>query len=82
MEPKPSIRYLRYLMAKHRVHARQCILVEDSMANLRAAKKLGMRTVLITGFARHMRGAACADIVVKSVLDLRQHAKRLMCAVE
>lgn len=71
--PKPSRAYLRKLLAQHGWHSRQCILVEDSVANLQAAKALGMRTVMITGHGQHIAQksrTASADITVKSVFQL------------
>ncbi|TXI90187.1 MAG: pyrimidine 5'-nucleotidase [Burkholderiaceae bacterium] len=71
--PKPSRAYLRKLLAQHGWHPRQCILVEDSVANLQAAKALGMRTVMITGHGQHIAQksrTASADITVKSVFQL------------
>lgn len=32
-----------------KIHPSECIMVEDSMKNIRAAKALGMKTILITG---------------------------------
>lgn len=37
--PKPSRRFLKYLMAKHHWQPQQCVLVEDTLPNLKAAKK-------------------------------------------
>lgn len=53
LRPKPSKSLLRKLLARHRTPARRCILVEDTLANLKAAKALGMRTVWITGYLRN-----------------------------
>ena len=52
LRPKPSKSLLRKLLARHRTPAHRCILVEDTLANLKAAKALGMRTVWITGYLR------------------------------
>ncbi|MBC7514306.1 MAG: HAD family hydrolase [Herminiimonas sp.] len=52
LRPKPSKGLLRKLLARHRTPAHRCILVEDTLANLKAAKALGMRTVWITGYLR------------------------------
>ncbi len=52
LRPKPSKSLLRRLLARHRMPAHRCILVEDTLANLKAAKSLGMRTVWITGYLR------------------------------
>lgn len=46
--PKPQIQAYRAVLRKLRVPARRCIMVEDTAENLRPAKKLGMRTVLIS----------------------------------
>ena len=83
LRPKPSSQFLRKLLATHRVHARRCILVEDSVANLRAAKKLGIRTVLVTQYLQteqeiaYKNNAACVDVTVKSVFQLAAHQRRL-----
>jgi putative hydrolase of the HAD superfamily len=50
--PKPSTRLLRRLLAKYRLRASQTVLVEDSAENLKAAKRVGMRTVLVNGYTR------------------------------
>lgn len=80
LQPKPSPQFLRKLLAQLKVDARECILVEDTLANLRAAKRLGLRTAWVTGYtqrAAHKNFAACADVTVKSVLHLARHARRL-----
>lgn len=46
--PKPQIQAYRSVLRKLRVPARRCLMVEDTAENLRPAKKLGMRTVLIS----------------------------------
>ena len=43
---KPSVAMLRQLLARLRVPAHQVVLVDDTMANLRSARAVGMRTVL------------------------------------
>ena len=74
-EPKPSPRAFRHLLREHRLKAEHCILVEDSPDNLRTAKKLGMKTVLVT---RGLRRPAYADVRIGSVLDLRRAYGRLI----
>lgn len=44
LRPKPSTLMLRKLMRKHRIRPGRCILVEDTLANLKGAKRLGLRT--------------------------------------
>jgi putative hydrolase of the HAD superfamily len=83
LQPKPSSRFLRKLLARQGLQASRCILVEDSLANLRAAKKLGIRTVLVTQYTqkipqlRHNNSAACVDVTVKSVFQLAAQQRRL-----
>lgn len=45
--PKPSLAMLTMVCARLGVSARRCVLVEDSPENLHAARRLGMRTVLV-----------------------------------
>jgi len=45
--PKPDPAGFIRLMRKHRLHPRRCIMVEDSLPNLRTAKRLGMKTVWV-----------------------------------
>lgn len=52
LRPKPSKALLRKLLAKERVSAHRCILVEDAVDNLRAAKKVGLHTVWVTQYLR------------------------------
>lgn len=66
-EPKPHLGAFRRLLHKERLDPRRCILVEDSAANLRAAKQLGMKTVLVSPATR---APAYVDILIKSALDL------------
>ena len=86
LRPKPSKLMLRRLLRKHGVAARRAILVEDTLANLRTAKQLGVRTVWITRYLRMsdpigaasvpkmLKRPAYVDVKVKS---LRQLAARL-----
>ncbi|GGC88104.1 pyrimidine 5'-nucleotidase [Undibacterium terreum] len=77
LSPKPSRQYLRKLVARLGVRAGNCVLVEDTVANLRAAKQIGMRTVLVTQYLprrastiKSKKSAACIDVTVKSVQQL------------
>lgn len=49
--PKPDLRMLRMMCANLGVNPAQCTLVEDTMGHLKAARRLKMRTVLITGYS-------------------------------
>ncbi len=74
-EPKPGIKAFRHLIEDHRLDARRCVLVEDSAENLRTAKRLGMKTVLVS---RGLKQPAHVDIKIASILDLRRAAGRLV----
>ncbi|MGZ3236530.1 MAG: pyrimidine 5'-nucleotidase [Burkholderiaceae bacterium] len=50
LKPKPSRQLLQKLIAKEHTTAHRCILVEDTIDTLKAAKALGMRTVWITQY--------------------------------
>jgi putative hydrolase of the HAD superfamily len=86
LRPKPSKLMLRRLMRKQRLQAGRCILVEDTLANLRTAKTLGLRTVWTTQYLR-ARGAAgglntlsrpaYVDVKVNSIKQLRARLQRL-----
>jgi putative hydrolase of the HAD superfamily len=45
LRPKPDARMMRRVAARLRVHPAHCVLVEDSAANLKGARRAGMQTV-------------------------------------
>ena len=53
LRPKPSKLMLRRLLRKHGLAARRCILVEDTLVNLKHAKQLGLRTAWVTQYLRY-----------------------------
>lgn len=55
--PKPSKAMLRRLLAKEELKAGRCILVEDTIVNLKSAKTVGLKTAWITGYAEKQRAA-------------------------
>lgn len=82
LRPKPSKLMLRRLLRKHRVDPKHCVLVEDTLANLKSAKQLGMGTVWVTQYLRVSDPVGAAplprmlkrphyvDVKVKSVRQL------------
>lgn len=77
--PKPSRSMLAKLVARMRVPASRCILVEDSPQNLAAARACRLRTVLVTGLSHRSKGAnrrpragsgRRIDLQVQSIWDL------------
>lgn len=71
--PKPFVPAFRRLLHREGLHPRQCVMVEDSSDNLRTAKALGMRTVLI---AASPHKPAWVDVRLSSVLQLPRHFPR------
>ena len=69
LRPKPDARMLRRLAARLRVHPAQCVLVEDTLGHLKAARRLGMGTVWMRRFRPGLRPAAGVD---RRVGGLRQ----------
>ena len=55
LRPKPDARMLRRVLARLRVPAARCVLVEDNLPNLRAARRLGMTTAWMQRWARDAR---------------------------
>ena len=79
LRPKPDDRMLRRLAARLRVAPTHCVLVEDSLDNLRSARRVGMGTVWMQrwtrgatwGFAKAMRVHAIPGYVDRRVLHLQ-----------
>jgi putative hydrolase of the HAD superfamily len=66
-QPKPDRRGFLRLLRKHRLHPRRCVMVEDSLANLKTAKRLGMRTVWVGAAAKT---PAHVDVSIRHVAQL------------
>lgn len=89
LRPKPSKHLLRKIMRKQGLTPRRCILVEDTLANLRTAHALGLRTVWVTQYLKTTDPAGAAhvpkrfnrpawvDVQVKSVKHLPARLARL-----
>lgn len=72
--PKPDAHgFLRLARANH-LRLERCIMVEDTLANLRTAKKLGMKTVWVT---RERRAPHYVDIKIASLSELRRALPQL-----
>ncbi len=69
--PKPDVFGFMRILRRHRVTAAQCVMVEDSVENLHAAKRLGMKTVWVSDSTKH---PPCVDVKIKDVMQLlRSH---------
>jgi putative hydrolase of the HAD superfamily len=75
--PKPDPRGFLRLIARHRLQPRRCIMVEDSLANLRTAKRLGMKTVWVDASSR---APTYVDVNVRSIAKLPSALPRLFPA--
>lgn len=72
--PKPKPAGFHRLLQAEGLQPARCIMVEDSAANLRTAKRLGMKTVLVSADPRRPAGV---DLRLESVLQLPRHLGRL-----
>lgn len=72
--PKPLRAAFQHVLHKERLAPGRCIMVEDSLANLATAKRLGMRTVWVTPGARR---SPWVDVQIRSVVELPGRHGRL-----
>jgi putative hydrolase of the HAD superfamily len=72
--PKPDNFGFMRLLKMHHIKAAQCIMVEDSLENLQAAKRLGMRTVWVYPGNRN---SPCVDVKIRDVMELPDVLHRL-----
>ena len=72
--PKPDAHGFYRLLKRHRLAPETCVMVEDSLENLRTAKRIGMRTVWVD--ASH-RAPSWVDINVRHIAALPRLLPRL-----
>lgn len=73
--PKPSVSLMRHILAHEGIHPRRAVLVEDTIENLRSARKAGLRTVHVfhpgSSFGRFKNGRPhFVDLRVNCIGDL------------
>ena len=73
-KPKPAPAGFHHLLRAERLNPRNCIMVEDTLANLKTAKRLGMKTVWVSASTRQ---PPYVDAQLASILDLPQRLGRL-----
>ena len=77
--PKPDARMLRRLVARLGVVPARCVLVEDTLVNLKAARRIGMRTVWMQRYiGGRFRGLLPSGVNAGSIqphLAQRSHAR-------
>ena len=90
---KPEKEAFEKIFKEVGVSAEECVMVEDSMKNVRQAKSLGMKTILVTGSKDSTENSAASeatkagdapieddpavDVAIESIDDLRQAAPGL-----
>ena len=72
--PKPDVQGFLRLVRANRLRARRCIMVEDTLANLRTAKKLGMKTVWVS---HERRAPRYVDVRIANLSELRRALPQL-----
>ena len=73
-QPKPATGGFLRLLHDEGLNPRSCIMVEDTLPNLKTAKRLGMKTVWVSASSRQ---SPCVDVKVASVLALPKRLARL-----
>jgi putative hydrolase of the HAD superfamily len=69
LTPKPRTAAYTSVLRQAGLRAGNCIMVEDSVANLKTAKRMGMRTVWLS---QQYRKPAWVDWRIRSLFDLRR----------
>ena len=72
--PKPQLQAFRILLRSARLVPERCVMVDDTLANLRAAKRLGLRTVWV---ADALGCPPYVDACVRSVREIVRLADNL-----
>ena len=73
-QPKPATGGFLRLLHDERLSPHSCIMVEDTLSNLKTAKRLGMKTVWVSARTRQ---PPYVDLKLTSVLDLPSRLGRL-----
>ena len=73
-QPKPAVRGFLHLLHAEKLVPESCIMVEDTLPNLRTARQLGMKTVWIDAGTRK---PSYVDCRLRTVLDLPRHQQKL-----
>ncbi len=77
LRPKPARGMLRAMLARERVGPPWAVLVDDNLANLKAARTVGLRTVWVTGERVAGRKPRYVDLRVRNVRELRRALGRV-----
>jgi len=72
--PKPAVSGFLRILRRERLDAKRCVMVEDSLANLVTAKRLGIRTVWVSA---GLRRSTHVDVRLRRVTRLPAFLGRL-----
>ncbi|MGZ5160003.1 MAG: pyrimidine 5'-nucleotidase [Burkholderiales bacterium] len=72
--PKPDAHGFLRLVRTNNLRAQRCIMVEDTLVNLRTAKKLGMKTVWVSP---EKRAPSYVDVKISNLSELRRRLPQL-----
>ena len=73
-QPKPALNAFFQLLRQERLNPGRCVMVEDSLPNLKSARKLGMKTVWVSACTRR---SPYVDVKISSILDLPRRLGQL-----
>ena len=69
LRPKPDPLMLRRLLARERIAPSRAILVEDTLSHLKRYRRLGIRTVWVTGYLRKVATAVAPGVQPTAAAD-------------
>jgi putative hydrolase of the HAD superfamily len=79
LRPKPDARMLRTLLARLRVPAARCVLVEDTLQHQKAARRVGIRTVWMQRWTRAAARPGARPSIQPAYVDLKlRHLRGLL----
>lgn len=78
LRPKPDARMLRTLLARLRVPATRCVLVEDTLQHQKAARRVGMKTVWMQRWTRAAARPGARFSMQPPYVDVRLRQLRLL----
>jgi len=78
LRPKPDARMLRTLLARLRVPATRCVLVEDTLQHQKAARRVGMKTVWMQRWTRAAARPGTRFSMQPPYVDVRVRQLRLL----
>lgn len=78
LRPKPDARMLRRLLARLRVPAHRCVLVEDTLQHQKAARRVGMRTVWMQRWTRKSARPGSRASMQPAYVDLKTRQLRTL----